>query len=202
MATQFKKNGVISSDNIYESSGMNLVQQDQINKTFSYTPSTNTNSCIHPGYVVDYSNCKPGEKIYCRIKVEWNGFDESNTNGTFNMWFQGDNYNNTTNVWEWKGTSLVANALNNKQSLKTLVLSKASGTAIITSDAYTIPSNFPNPYIKGRMGIRTDYSNGTGWIAISELEVVQEKYYVGEKTNSAFKISKNNFISCQNIIEI
>ena len=46
MAVQFNKNGVISSDNIYESSGMNLVQQDQINKIFKYTPTTGNNSCI------------------------------------------------------------------------------------------------------------------------------------------------------------
>ena len=201
MAVQFNKNGVISSDNIYESSGMNLVQQDQINKIFKYTPTTGNNSCMQ-GFTVDYSNCKPGEKIYCRIKVEWNGFDESNTDGTFDMRFQGSNYNNITNVWEWKGTSLVANALNLKQPLKTLVLSKTSGTAIIISDEYTIPSDFPDPYIKGFMGIRTDYSNGTGWIAISELEVVQEKYYTSENTDSVLRISKNNFISCKDIIEI
>ena len=197
MGVQFKKNGIVASENIYESSGMNLVQQDQINNKYTYTPGTGNNSCIE-GYTVDYSSCKAGEKVYCRIKVEWNGFDTSNTNGTFSMNFQGSNYNNTTSTWEWKVDSIATSALNNAQSLKTLVLSATSGNAVITSNAYTIPSSYPSPYTKSHMGIRTNYSNGTGWIAISELEVIPEKYYTS--SSSALKVS-NNYTSSENIYE-
>ena len=198
MSVQFKNNGIISSDNVYESSAMNLVQQDQINDKYTYTPSTGTNSCV-TGYTVDYSSCKAGDKVYCRIKVEWSGFDTSNTDGTFAMRFQGANYNATTNTWDWKVNAIAPVALNNKQSLTSLVLSKSSGSAVIISDAYAVTESYPSPYTKANVGIRTDYSNGSGIITISELEVIPEKYYIN--ASSSLKVA-NNYVSSQDFIEI
>ena len=196
------KQGIITSPNIYESSAMNYVQQSQVGASFQYTPSTGINSCIG-GYTIDFSNCTAGEKIYIRLKVEWNGFDTSNTNGDFSMWFQGDTYH-VTNGWEWAGNPVVAAALSWMYNLKNLVLSSASGSTILKTST-TIHSDYPSVRKYAHMGIRTDYSNGTGWIRISELEVIPEKYYVPEtfagEVGASLHIGKN-YISTRELIEI
>ena len=196
------KQCIITSPNIYESSAMNYVKQSQIGTSFIYTPSTGINSCIE-GYTIDFSNCTTGEKIYIRLKVEWNGFDTSNTNGDFSMWFQGDTYH-VTNGWEWAGNPVVAAALSYTSNLKNLVLSSTSGSTILKTST-TIHSDYPSVRKYAHMGIRTDYSNGTGWIRISELEVIPEKYYVPEtfagEVGASLHIGKD-YISAGEIYEI
>lgn len=193
----FYKTGVVTTGEFLESSGTNLVQADQINKSFSYTPSTGTNSCL-TGYTVDYSDCEAGEKLHIRIKVEWSGFDTSNTAGTFAMWFQGATYNVANAAWEWAGNNMVPPALNSAQDLKTLVLSASSGTKVIETTA-TVGSHYPGTRTKEHVGIRTDYSNGTGKITISELEVIKDKYYASSDT-SELRIAEN-YIAAERFYE-
>lgn len=195
MSVKFNKNGVISADNIFESDAKNLVIESDIGKTYSYTPTTGVNSCI-TGFTVDYSNCTAGEKIYARIKVEWSGFDTSNTAGKFAMWFQGATYNVTTDAWEWTGNNIVPAYLGS--SVTNLILSKESGSAIVEVIA-TVPSVYPGTKTKENVGLRSDYSNGKGTISISDLVVVQEKYYTPSSSLSnsgpAIKIAEDYVVS-------
>lgn len=193
------KSGIITSPNICESSAMNYVDERYIGKSFQYTPSTGTNSCLG-GFIVNYPNCIPGEKIYISIKVEWNGFDTSNTNGTFSMYFQGATYNVSTGEWEWAGHNNVSYALG---GLTSLVLSSLTGSAILKSSCI-IDSQYPSVRTREYLGIRSDYSNGTGWIRISDLEVIPERYYVPKNQiggSTSLHIGKD-YISTGELCEI
>ena len=190
----FYKTGHVTTAELIESSAANLVIDTQINNIYSYTPSTTSNSCTE-GYTVDFSNCVSGEKVYLRIKVSWSGFDASNTSGTFKIRFQGSNYNFTDDVWEWT-TQYPSNS---KQDLTNLVLGTTSGTKIIET-SLTIPSEIPTKYTKCHVGLRSDYSNGTGSITISGLEVIPERYYINSGLTS-LKINKN-YISSNEIYEL
>ena len=198
---KFNKNGILSSSNIYEGDACNLVLQSQILNTYSYVPSTSTNSCIYPGWEVLFEDCIAGEKLFCLVDVKWSGFDTSNTNGTFDIRFQGDNYKVSTGSYAWEGANHVCSALNTT-SLKTLVLSSTSGTSTIVSSV-TVPSTYPGTYSKSHVGLRSDYSNGTGRITLSNLRVIKEKYYVPKSYdgNPSLHIGKD-YISSGAIYEI
>ncbi len=193
----FYKTGVVTTGEFFEGAGTNLVQQDQINKSFSYTPSTGSNATL-TGYTIDYSDCVAGEKLHIKIKVEWSGFDTSNTSGTFDMWFQGATYNITNSTWEWAGNNMVPPALNSAQDLTNLVLSASSGTKVIEATA-TVGSQYPGTRTKEHMGIRTDYSNAKGKITISGLEVIRDKYYTSSDT-SELRVAKD-YIAAERFYE-
>lgn len=173
---------------------MNLVQANQINSKISYTPSTASNSCLN-GFIVDCSTCEPNEKLRVKIKVEWSGFDNSNTAGTFRMFFQGSTHEVATNEFNWSANNMVTSGLVNKQNLTDLVLSATSGVAVI-EQIVTVSSLFPTVRDKLYVGIRTDYSNGTGKITISELEVIKDKYYVNSETTE-LKIAEKYIVAKQ-----
>lgn len=194
----FNKNGIISSNNIYEPAGKNLVEESKRGKSYTYTPGTGTNATLHPGFTVDLSDCTTGEKLYIRIKVDWSGFDTSNTAGTFAIWFQGDVYNATTNTWTWNTGNIIAGKLGSGGNITNTLLSATSGSIIFESVA-TVPSNYKDTITMARLGLRSDYSNGTGTITISDLEVIPEKYYTPspESTNSgsALKIADDYIVA-------
>ena len=171
-----QKNGVISTNGLFESEGVNLVVKSQIGKSFSYTPNTGNNSCME-GFTVDFTGCSGINKIYIQLDVEWSGFDESNENGDFNIFFQGSTYNVTGTIYDWTGNNMVINGLNNKKNLKELVLSSSPGTYTYYAEC-DWSSQYPDTRSKLHVGIRSNYSNGTGTIKISNLVVTPEKYYI------------------------
>lgn len=191
------KSGILKSPSINESSGKNLVVESQINSSFSYTPGTGTNSCLQ-GYMVDLSSCKSGDVVYIRIKMDYSGFNASNTAGTFGMWFQGATYN-TSNGWSWNYGNPITGALGN---ITSIVSGKNGSTTLQKST--TMPSNVPGTVTKVYVGFRSDYSNGTGKITISGLEVIPAKYYVPENPISgvpSFHLGKD-YISAKEIYEL
>lgn len=190
------KSGILKSLSINESSGRNLVIESNRNSSYSYTPGTGTNSTVD-GYDVDLSSCKPGDILYIRIRIDYNGLNASNTSGTFGIWFQGASYNSSEG-WSWDRGNLIAQALGDITS----IVSGNNGCTILHKSV-TVSSSVLSAYTMVRVGLRSDYSNGTGSIKISELEVIPSKYYVPETPTSntpSFHLGKE-YISAREIHE-
>ncbi len=186
----------------YEPGAMNLAYNttphDYDGVAYKYTPKIDTsNSCLS-GYKVWYGEALNGKRARATVTVTWNGFDESSTAGTFNLRFQGGQLT-TAGGSSWTASTgksnKLASAFASKQSLKTLVLGATSGTTTISVD-YTISAVADQP--GDWLGIRADYSNGTGWIELSNLQVALMDATVDKEQN--FKISKKN-ISANYIYE-
>ena len=191
------KGGILTSLSINESSGRNLVIESDRNSSYSYTPGTGVNSCVE-GYKVDLSNCKSGDTLYIRIRIDYNGLDASNTSGTFGMWFQGASYNSSEG-WNWNHGNIITEALGGI----TDIVSGNNGCTILHKST-TISSSVLSAYTRVYVGLRSDYSNGTGSIKISELEVIPSKYYVPEIPTSntpSFHLGKE-YISAREIYEL
>lgn len=190
------KGGILKSLSINESSGRNLVIESNRNSSYSYTPGTGTNSTVD-GYDVDLSSCKSGDILYIRIRVDYNGLNASNTSGTFGIWFQGTSYNSSEG-WNWNHGNIITEALGDITS----IVSGNNGCTILHKSV-TVSSSIPETYSKVRVGLRSDYSNGTGSIRISELEVIPSKYYVPETPTSnipSFHLGKE-YVSAREIYE-
>lgn len=169
-STSFGKNGVLSCPEIVEMYALKC----PINGTsWEYTPSTGTNSTLI-GFRIPQDTFKAGDTIAVEFDIEWSGFDESNENGTFAIRLQGA-------MRSQDGTSnWVSNPYTNALSsinLKSLVLGSASGyyhykaiTAALTETNLS--------YAGADVGIRSDYSNGTAHIKISNPHVYNTKNYL------------------------
>ena len=175
MDLNLNKQGILKSESFFESNAMNQqwrsILGDEATKVFSYTPTTAQNSCME-GYVVWTEILKSDEPFFISIDVEWSGFDNSNTSGTFDMWFQGSQRKNTT--YGWTTSNPFTEALNNAQDLGTLVLSASSGRKTITTTGTYY--SWLADYNVFRLGIRSDYSNGVGKVTISNLKIIPQKY--------------------------
>lgn len=164
------KNGIWIADNIYESSAMNIHYNNEIgdcdNKIYSFTPWVDDNMCMRDIKV--HGELYPAnELMHVRFKVTWNGFDTSNTSGTFDIHFQGYYTNNGSKIY----ATPLGSAATNYRDLRGLVLSSISGE-------FYYDFTFNNlPYVTNE-GIRSNYSNGTATITFSEFTVIPEKYYV------------------------
>ena len=194
------KGGVLKSLSINESSGRNLVIESDRNSSYSYTPGTGTNSCI-TGYTVNLSSCKPGDTLYIRIRLDYNGLDASNTSGTFRIWFQGATYNSSEG-WNWNHGNIIANSASDVLGNITSIVSGNNGCTILHKSV-TVSSSVLSAYTMVQVGLRSDYSNGTGSIKISELEVIPSKYFVPEAPTSnipSFHLGKE-YISAREIYE-
>ena len=99
---KFNKSGIIDTNNLYESDAMNFLSEtDHI----SYTPSTSSNSCLSLNILQNESmSLVEGEDYYMEFDIVWSGFDESNTNGSFSMTFNGQ-YVNSSGTTVWPGSS-------------------------------------------------------------------------------------------------
>lgn len=194
------KGGILRSLSINESSGRNLVVESDRNSSYSYTPGTGTNSCV-TGYDVDLSSCKPGDTLYIRIRVDYNGLDASNTSGTFGIWFQGETYNSSEG-WNWNHGNIIASLSSDALGDITSIVSGNNGCTILHKSV-TLSSSVLSAYTMVRVGLRSNYSNGTGSIKISELEVISSKYYVPETPTSNMPSSHlgKGYISAREIYE-
>ena len=172
--TKVTKNGIIYSDEINET-GVNYNLVTDPNFYFSYIPGTGTNSCAG-NYIIDYSSCTQGDRLFSECDIEWSDFDTSNTNGTFGIWFQGSTYNVANATWEWTDQSGALALYNGSNTFTSLVLSSKNGKAHLTRE-FTLGSNFPNTRSKQHFGIRSDYSNGVGRVTIRNLKVYPAKYH-------------------------
>ena len=178
----------------YEPTGMNLAYNkepyDYTNVTLGYTPKANkTNDTIN-GFKVPYGAHLNGKRAQASVTVSWDGFDTSSTEGTFSLRFQGGQLTAAGGT-SWTAasgkTNRLASAFYSAQSLTSLVLSQPSGSKTITV-TYTISAVEEQP--GDWLGIRADYSNGTGRIELSNIQVSLIDATVSD--DQKFKISPKN----------
>ena len=183
--TQFNKNGVILAGGVNEASAFNIIS-DSV--SYSYTPSTGLNSCS------DNLTCTGIEKnknYYVEVLVTWKNFDTSNTSGTFDAFFQGSQHD--SQGWGWRHANPMSHALQTTQPLKPLVLSATTGSK-------TIKTTFNSgAYCDGFvLGCRFDYSNGKGWIKLSNIKLIPFEHAICKGVETRIF---NNEILSQEIIE-
>lgn len=189
--TNLSRVGILSVQNIVEMDGMDYVKQLS---TLSYTPTKSTNSCIsaYRFYQAD-AGVITGDTVTIELDVEWSGFDTSNTDGTFNIRFQGERYK-PDGSYEWSSNPYTT-ALNNKYYLKTLVLSSESGHYHYVATTETFTSDLAD-FSSMTIGLRSDYSNGTGKITLSNCKAYKTQYYLGEEKTrmTSNEVIANEFI--------
>lgn len=193
--SSIQKNGIILSKEFDESEAMYITK----NGKTSYVPNTGTNSCMNSLTVrFDYTGTTVNTVYRIIAKVSQSGFDTSNTSGTFNMQWQGSNYNTANAAWEQKGTNYICSALSNQYNVKNLVLSATSGSYTYDT-TFTLPQGFRDTWSGSQVGFRADYSNGTGRITVNEIMVLPDAYSFTGSVKAHFS---DDYIACGNIVEI
>ena len=148
-------------------------------RTWSYTPAANTNNVCMTGLYFEYI---PGIFTYrITLVVTWSGFaDISTTSENFNATFQGATVK-LDGTSEWSGGSNINSQLQAQGSLKNLAKGAASGSKLYDV-SFTVPAAWTDTYKGQYVGIRTDYSNGTGKWTISKVRIYPTDEHM---TNSA-----------------
>ena len=193
------KNGIITSPEINESDAMDIITGKG---TMTYVPTKDgTNSCMNSAAIrFDQTGITYDANTIFRVivKVSWSGFDTSSTAGTFNMWWQGSNYEIASNSWKWAGSNHVCGALGNAYNLKNLVLSASSGSYVYDT-TFSLPASWISNYAGSNIGFRADYSNGVGRITINDIKIILDKYSSSGSVKTHFG---NDFIASREIVEI
>ena len=199
-ATAVKKTGVIMATNTISEADIDNLSYSTWKYDYtaaaSYAPKKDTsNSCLN-GFKVLYGGPNMnGKRVKIKMKVDWSGFDSTSTAGTFAIRFQGAFINDLGGgVWGSRTgvVNSICDALNSKQNLTNLVLSKTSGSYTYETEC-VIKSGVNQGVIGHFVGLRADYSNGVGTITLSDLVVTPVDHYTD--TNQPFKISKDSIAS-------
>jgi len=146
----------------------------------SYTPTASTaNSCMRGYY---FERIEGVYRYHVSLVLTWSGYTNISTEQTsFNAWFQGVNVKlDGTEVWE--STDPVNNALNGFSWPGTLARNAASGSKQYEAD-FTVDSTWMSTYKGGFVGLRTDYSNGTGKWTISKVKIYPAVDYCDGKVS-------------------
>ena len=164
----------------------------------SYTPTTATNSTYYPCGTIDFSNiAELGLAIPLNIEFDlsWTDFTGYGAGGTFDSYFQGSNRQKETGNFVWAGTSYPAAAGNNAGRPSTLIKASPTGGSAHCEASITIPASWFDTYNASKFGFRTNYSNGTGTITISNLRIS-----FGQTSNGQASIT-NQYIIGNNLYE-
>lgn len=193
------KTGIILSNEFDESDAMDIITSKG---TMTYVPAKDAvNSCLNVAAIrFDQTGVTYNENTIFRIiaKVTWSGFDTSSTAGTFNMWWQGSNYEISSSSWKWAGSNYVTAALGSAYNPKTLVLSATSGSYIYDT-TFTLPASWISTYAGSNIGFRADYSNGVGRITVTDIRIILDKYSSSGNVKSHIG---NDYIAGREFIEI
>ena len=141
-----------------------LVAVNPNKDAWSYVPAVDTNNSCMTGFYFEYI---PGIANYrVDLLLTWSGFtDISTTNPDFSGRFQGQCVKLDGST-EW-GSEFLSVALTNAANPQALAKASASGTYLYKSIGFTVPSTYKGQYL----GLRTNYSNGTGWFKISKVYI-------------------------------
>ena len=193
--SNINKKGIWTTSTFHELYGENITQL--YGTTNSYVPSTGTNRSITP-YYIEHNDFELGEVMRIIVQIDYEGFDTSNTSGTFNMYFQGGKRTQDgSTTWTNIGINEPTTALQNYQNLKDLVLSQTKGS-FIYSTTFIVSEDHYNNFYGCNLGIRSDYSNGIGRITMYKPIIFPDKYFID--INAIVKQS-DNYLSCNEIIE-
>jgi len=141
---------------------------DPNRSSWSYTPAADTNNSCMNGFYFERI-----EGIYnyrITLVVTWSGFtDISTTSENFDATFQGATVK-LDGSSEWAGGSNINSQLQAQGRLGTLAKGAASGTRLYDT-SFTVPVAWDGTYKGQYVGIRTNYSNGTGKWTISKVRI-------------------------------
>ena len=175
MLPRVGKEGLVYGSHLSESGGTqrlfnnytDMIPVDSNHSTKTFTPTTATNSTV----AWYYFECIPGmRKYHITMVLEWGGFENITTDKPdFGAWFQGTARKTDKSGNEWNAGSFTA-ALNNHKQPGTLAKANASGVYLYDID-FEMSSHYTDEYIGQHLGLRSDYSNGTGWFRISKVRI-------------------------------
>ena len=136
--------------------------------SWSYTPAADTdNSCMTGFY---FERIEGVYNYRITLVVTWSGFtDISTTSTNFAATFQGATVK-LDGSGVWSGGSNINSQLQAQGNLGTLAKGAASGTRLYDT-SFTVPAAWDGTYKGQYVGIRTNYSNGTGKWTISKLRI-------------------------------
>lgn len=196
--SQIHKTGIITTKEFVEPDG--VTNQFIGDSTKTFTPSTANNSTTGFGKWMIPDGAVAGDRFQVKLYVSYNGFDDSSTEGTFNIYFQGSNYTSPTSA-AWQGTNPVTTALNNYKSVKTLVLSSTSGFYKYET-VFTLTQSFLDTYYGSNIAMRSNYSNGTGTIIVSNITIIPEQYSTTSTPPNIVARFADSHITATEFIEI
>ena len=169
------KEGLVYGSHLSESGGTqrlfnnytDMIPVDSNHSTKTFTPTTAQNSTV----AWYYFECIPDmRKYHITMVLEWGGFENITTDKPdFGAWFQGTARKTDRSGNEWTASSFTT-ALNNHKRPDTLAKDNASGIYLYDID-FEMSSYYTDEYIGQHLGLRSDYSNGTGWFRISKVRV-------------------------------
>lgn len=169
------KEGLVYGSHLSESGGTqrlfnnytDMIPVDSNHSTKTFTPTTGQNSTV----AWYYFECIPGmRKYHITMVLEWGGFENITTDKPdFGAWFQGTARKTDRSGNEWTASSFTT-ALNNHKRPDTLAKANASGIYLYDID-FEMSSYYTDEYIGQHLGLRSDYSNGTGWFRISKVRI-------------------------------
>lgn len=175
MLPRVGKEGLVYGSHLSESGGTqrlfnnytDMIPVDPNHSTKTFTPMTTQNSTV----TWYYFECIPGmRKYHITMVLEWGGFENITTDKpNFSAWFQGTARKTDKSGNEWNAASFTA-ALNNHKMPGTLAKANASGIYLYDID-FEMSSYYTDEYIGQHLGLRSDYSNGTGWFRISKVRI-------------------------------
>ena len=194
--SQIYKTGVVSASTFIEPSS---VTNEMIGTSGTYTPTTGTNSCMNMGRWMVPDGTVGGDQFYVKAVVDFNGFDTSNTSGTFRLLFQGANWVTESSSQAWQGTNHLCAALNAAQSLTSVALSATKGTYVYEA-LFTVPADWLSTYYGSNVGVRSDYSNGTGVLTVRDILVIPAQYSVMNNTHLSMRLDQSH-ITVNDFIE-
>lgn len=198
-AVSLGQNAVLSAKEFHEFDSQNLcyiTTYGDAPSEYGYTPSTENNSKFE-FYRVHQDTLKVGDIVVIDLDFEWSGsFDTSNTNGIFDLYFQGEckKKDDTTAYWV---TNEYTNSLNSIKRPKELVLSSESGIFHYTAKRTVTASMLDYDIIF--IGLRSNYSNGKGKVSFKNLCVRNLKH--SDDGTGKMKIPDDGTLSCKEIIE-
>lgn len=104
-----------------------------------------------------------------------------------------------------KKIDTLTNKVNGLKSAISSLSTGKSGLASIATGVYTYKTTFTSTstsITKFGISMRSDYSNGTAWVTLSDILIVPEKYYIDLLSSNSVKTKfHNTYISCNEIIE-
>lgn len=175
MLPRVGKEGLVYGKNLSESGGTVCAytgtakgNMDPNMSSWSYTPSADTNNSCMAGFYFERIDGIYNYRI--TLVVTWSGFtDISTTSTNFFAGFQGATVK-LDGSGVWSGGCNINSQLGAQGNLGTLAKGAASGTRLYDT-SFTVPAAWDGTYKGQFVGIRTNYSNGTGTWTISKVRV-------------------------------
>jgi hypothetical protein len=141
---------------------------------YSYQPARNKNNQCIDGWTFTYI---PGIKFYhVHLVVEaTRKFKFMPNKDDARVVMQGSTHKFSNNAWVWESANIICNRIKSQYSITDMVNEGKGFVLPIDVDVY-IPDDWAQQYDMMHIGLRTDYSDGNGYLTIRDFKVT-----LGEK---------------------